>query len=145
MITRIQTFIDCYQQLNKDNLTSLEKVYHPDIHFQDPAYSLEGIKALLNYFEHLYQDIEDCKFAVQSSHSHEDQAFLNWQMTVKHRRLRNPVVVEGISQLTFSDNRVIFHRDYFDLGELVYEQLPVLGKLVSYIKQRLIPKEQHHA
>jgi limonene-1,2-epoxide hydrolase len=45
--------------------------------------------------------------------------------------------VQGISHLKFLENQVIYHRDYFDLGEMVYEHVPVLGKIVRFIKNSL--------
>jgi hypothetical protein len=32
------------------------------------------------------------------------------------------------------DNKVIYHRDYLDLGSMLYEQLPFIGKLISWLK-----------
>jgi len=32
---------------------------------------------------------------------------------------------------------VIYHRDYFDMGAFVYENIPVLGSVVRYTKKRL--------
>jgi hypothetical protein len=31
----------------------------------------------------------------------------------------------------------MFHRDYFDLGEFVYERIPVLNSVVKFIKNRM--------
>jgi hypothetical protein len=33
--------------------------------------------------------------------------------------------------------KVRYHRDYFDLGAMLYEHLPLLGSLVKTIKRRL--------
>jgi len=32
---------------------------------------------------------------------------------------------------------VTYHRDYFDLGALIYERVPVLGGLIRGIKGRM--------
>jgi hypothetical protein len=34
----------------------------------------------------------------------------------------------------------IKHRDYFDMGEFVYERIPVLRSIIDYIKSRLAGK-----
>ncbi|MBM3418431.1 MAG: transcriptional regulator [Bacteroidetes bacterium] len=31
----------------------------------------------------------------------------------------------------------MYHRDYFDLGEMVYEQIPVFGKIIKTMKSRM--------
>ena len=30
-----------------------------------------------------------------------------------------------------------YHRDYFDMGEFIYERVPVLGSVIRAIKRRL--------
>jgi hypothetical protein len=45
--------------------------------------------------------------------------------------------VDGFSQISFEDNKVKHHRDYFDLGSMLYEQIPVLGLLIKKIKSGL--------
>jgi hypothetical protein len=60
-------------------------------------------------------------------------------MKLKHPKLNGgqPVEVNGVSQICFSGDRVIYHRDYFDLGEMLYENIPLLGVVIRNIKQRL--------
>jgi hypothetical protein len=60
-------------------------------------------------------------------------------MKLKHPKLNGgqPVEVNGVSQIRFSGDRVIYHRDYFDLGEMLYENIPLLGVVIRNIKQRL--------
>jgi hypothetical protein len=61
-------------------------------------------------------------------------------MVMRHPRLRkgSPVTVEGLSRLEFdAEEKVKLHRDYFDLGEMLYENLPLIGMVVTSIKKRL--------
>ncbi|MEL7287824.1 MAG: nuclear transport factor 2 family protein, partial [Pseudomonadota bacterium] len=62
-----------------------------------------------------------------------------WTMDLQHPKLQKgaPISVNGVSHLKFRDGQVIYHRDYFDLGEMLYENLPLLGSVVRTIKQRL--------
>ncbi|MBW6508769.1 MAG: hypothetical protein K0A94_04400, partial [Desulfuromonadales bacterium] len=62
-----------------------------------------------------------------------------WVMHLRHPRLNRGAEVEvpGISYLHIAaDGRVDEHRDYFDLGALLYERLPLLGPLVRAVKRR---------
>ena len=66
--------------------------------------------------------------------------WLGWTMTFSHPRLRGgaPVTVEGATRLAFDEEgKVCLHRDYFDLGAMLYEQLPLLGAVVRTLKGRL--------
>ncbi len=44
---------------------------------------------------------------------------------------------EGVSVMELKSNRIVFQRDYYDLGEMVYERVPLLGRLVRKLRERL--------
>jgi hypothetical protein len=61
-------------------------------------------------------------------------------MTFIHSKLAGgrPITSAGVTFLRSDDNgRVFHHRDYFDLGAMVYEQIPLLGRAINSIKRRL--------
>ncbi|MCF5842510.1 nuclear transport factor 2 family protein [Aeromonas veronii] len=133
-------FIGLYQQLNKQQLHRLPEVYAEQVVFTDPAHRIEGLAALGDYFAALYQRLAYCRFVITSQQQQGQQAWLGWTMTFSHPRLRGgePVTVEGATRLEFDEvGKVCQHRDYFDLGAMLYEQLPLLGPVVRAIKGRL--------
>ncbi|NRB66796.1 MAG: nuclear transport factor 2 family protein [Vibrio sp.] len=128
-----------YQQLSKDNLHLLNGVYHQDVVFEDSAHRLQGWQALQSYFDSLYTNVRRCDFDIKEQQQSGDSGFLTWSMSLEHPKLQKgkTVVVNGVSHLKFKDGKVIYHRDYFDLGEMLYENLPLLGSVIKTIKQRL--------
>lgn len=132
-------FINVYSQLNKDNLSLLNDLYHPLIEFQDPAHQLQGSQQLQRYFAQLYQNINYCHFTIEHTIENEPDAFVKWSMTFSHPKIKQGQqrTLAGCSQLRFKDQQLIYHRDYFDLGAMVYEGLPVIGNIIHYIKARL--------
>lgn len=133
-------FIGLYQQLDKQQLHRLPEVYAEQVVFTDPAHRIEGLAALGDYFTALYQRLAYCRFVITSQQQQGRQAWLGWTMTFSHPRLRGgePVMVEGATRLEFDEaGKVCLHRDYFDLGAMLYEQLPLLGPMVRTIKMRL--------
>jgi hypothetical protein len=58
-------------------------------------------------------------------------------MTYSHPKLNKgqQIQVDGMSQLKF-DDKIYAHRDYFDLGQMLYEQVPFLGGLIGLLKKR---------
>ncbi|MDM5053490.1 nuclear transport factor 2 family protein [Aeromonas dhakensis] len=133
-------FVALYQQLNRDELHRLPEVYANEVIFTDPAHRIEGLAALTDYFSTLYQRLAYCRFVITSQLQQGRQAWLGWTMTFSHPRLRGgaPVTVEGATRLEFDETgKVCLHRDYFDLGAMLYEQLPLLGSVVRTIKGRL--------
>lgn len=128
-----------YQRLDKTTLGELNQIYHPNIEFQDAAHRMVGLEALQRYFAELYRNVNQCRFLIGEVFSHPEGGMITWQMELSHPKLNGGklVTVAGVSHLKFADDKVIYHRDYFDLGEMVYEHVPVLGHLVRIIKQRL--------
>ncbi|AYV22424.1 MULTISPECIES: nuclear transport factor 2 family protein [Vibrio] len=135
----IEMVSEVYQKLNKNNLHLLEQIYHKDVVFEDSAHRLEGWDQLSAYFDSLYTNVIKCDFDIRHHQQVEDSGFLTWTMQLQHPKLNGgeAVKVNGVSHIRFSGDRVIFHRDYFDLGEMLYENIPLLGFVIKNIKQRL--------
>ena len=129
----------CYQTLSKDNLFLLEQIYHQDVVFEDAAHRLEGFSNLFDYFQALYRNVIRCDLSIHERCQVEDKGFITWTMTLQHPKLKQgcAIEVQGVSHLRFSEGKVIYHRDYFDLGEMLYEHLPLLGSVIKAIKKRL--------
>ena len=52
---------------------------------------------------------------------------MTWTMFLNHPKLRGETVrVEGASYLRTRNGKVYYHRDYFDLGAMLYEN-PATG------------------
>ena len=66
------------------------------------------------------------------------EGYLRWVMSYRHPRLAGGQVirVSGCSHLLWRD-KVYRHRDYFDAGALLYEHLPVLGRVIAWLKRRM--------
>ncbi|MCG9664806.1 nuclear transport factor 2 family protein [Vibrio mediterranei] len=135
----IEMVSEVYQKLNKNNLHLLEQIYHKDVVFEDSAHRLEGWVQLSAYFDSLYTNVIKCDFDIRHHQQVEDSGFLTWTMQLQHPKLNGgeAVNVNGVSHIRFSGDRVIYHRDYFDLGEMLYENIPLLGFVIKNIKQRL--------
>ncbi|WP_371188629.1 nuclear transport factor 2 family protein [Thalassotalea maritima] len=134
----LQHFIDVYQRLGTDNLHLLREIYHPQVKFADPMHELSGFSELQRYFEGLYTNLSSCDFKVTHTIVEGNQAAIYWLMTYTHNKLNGgkPVSVEGHSHLRERDGKVAYHRDYVDLGAMIYEQIPMVGKLIHLIKRR---------
>lgn len=134
----IARFISVYQQLNKDSLELLNEIYSEDIRFSDPLHKIAGLNTLTGYFKTLYQNVESIDFVIHQVIRDENTAALTWTMNLVHPKLNagNGISVEGVSLLTFN-SKIIQHQDYFDLGAMLYEQLPIVGGLIGFIKSKV--------
>lgn len=134
----LNKFITTYQSLSADNLELLAELYHQDIVFQDPMHAITGTEALSAYFEGLYQNIFYCHFRITQVFQNGDQAAVYWQMEYAHKRLSKGkrITVEGHSLLKGKADKVVYHRDYLDLGQMLYEHIPLLGRVILWLKSR---------
>ena len=136
----MEKFLAMYQQLDHENLHLLQDVYSSDIQFKDPAHEINGLDKLTEYFSVLYQNVTSIDFRFKDVVQQEKLCYLQWDMTFRHKNFAGgkTIVVSGTTFLQFNDDhKVCFHRDYFDLGEMLYEHLPLLGRLLTNIKGRL--------
>lgn len=134
----LDNFVDTYQQLSIDNLDLLANVYHQNIVFIDPMHQLTGFDSLKCYFDKLYQQLSYCQFKIEQVIVQDNEAAIYWQMSYQHPRLNSGslVSVQGSSHLKGEGDKVIYHRDYIDLGAMLYEQLPLLGRIIRWLKVR---------
>lgn len=134
----LNNFISVYQTLSTSNLDLLAQIYHVDVTFIDPMHKVEGLDELFKYFESLYQNLSTCSFEIEQVISDDNEAAIYWKMTYQHNKLNKGKVVTvfGNSHIKGQNDKVIYHRDYLDLGEMLYEQLPFFGKLTKWIKNK---------
>ncbi|WP_394176945.1 nuclear transport factor 2 family protein [Thalassotalea litorea] len=134
----LATFVDIYQRLSTDNLSLLLQVYAPNVHFQDPLHTITSRAQLTEYFAALYTNLKSCSFVIDDVMHSDQEAAIYWRMSYIHPRLNGGKVieVEGHSRLRAQGDKVIYHRDYLDVGAMLYEHIPVLGRLVCMVKER---------
>ncbi|WP_416308276.1 nuclear transport factor 2 family protein [Neptunicella sp. SCSIO 80796] len=138
LILAVQTL---FEQMDKPDFepSSFDQVYASHIHFEDSFHQLEGLDNFKQYCASLYQNLQYCRFSFHSFIVEPGQGMTRWTMDYAHPRLnggRN-IQVDGCSFLQFED-KVVMHRDYFDGGQLLYEHVPVLGRLVKFVKHRMV-------
>lgn len=134
----LSNFVSVYQTLSTENLDLLAKIYHPNVTFIDPMHQVEGFDDLSDYFKRLYENLSSCEFVIDNVITENDQAAIYWKMSYQHAKLNKGkiVTVFGHSHIKGEQNKVIYHRDYLDLGAMLYEQLPFFGKLTKWIKAK---------
>lgn len=136
----MKTFLHTYQKLNANNLETLKDIYRDDVQFIDPAHEISGITNLTEYFASLYRNIDSINFSFNKPVVHENRGYVSWKMTFSHKNLARgkSITIEGMTYLQFDEhNKVYHHRDYFDLGAMLYEHIPLIGRIIKWIKRGL--------
>lgn len=140
MDKKIENLKSIFNQFNGQNTEVLSQLYEDNIAFEDPVTNIQGLGNLIKYYAHAYKNVKSIHFQFENFLSDHDQAFASWVMTatVKGLNSERPFRVQGVSQFKFSENgKLIYHRDYFDLGQMIYENLWGLGTVIKKIKNLL--------
>lgn len=139
MDPRLQQLADFYRDFGPQSYRQVNALYHPDARFTDPVHQLQGRLQLEQYFADMAANLLDCQFTFTHSLMSGDQAFVRWVMRMRHPRLRRGAWIEmtGMSRLAFAGPLIIEHEDCYDLGAMVYEHLPLVGRLVRWLRQQL--------
>ncbi|NQD36866.1 nuclear transport factor 2 family protein [Permianibacter sp. IMCC34836] len=127
-----------YRNLHAGNLDQLSGVYADNVLFIDPFHRIEGLPALKAYFAGMYSNVRHCDFQFERVLHDDQSALIRWTMSISHPRLNGgrTLHVPGVTELEFTD-RISLHRDFFDAGALLYEQVPVIGWAIRRIKERI--------
>jgi hypothetical protein len=137
---RIDQFLKRINSLNYHNVKGvLQATYTEDVKFVDPVKTINSLDELTKYFENLYKRVNKCHFILNNylpnSHSHS----LEWVMHLQHQKIskNQEIHLSGASFIQFDGERVCYHRDYYDLGALVYEHIPILGSVIKKVRHAI--------
>lgn len=130
-----------FDRLSSSQMDLVEGFYDMDAVFQDPVHKIKGVPAIRAYYEGLYKNVEAIRFEYGKSIESGDTVSLTWKMYLKTEAIEGgkEITVDGVSVITFGgqEGKAVMHRDYFDMGEFVYERVPIVKSIVRYIKKRL--------
>jgi ketosteroid isomerase-like protein len=136
----MEKFLEIYNKLNSENLDLLAEIYAENVVFIDPAHEILGLKNLQRYFASMYSGLHSASFTFSDTQRKGDHAYVQWTMDFSHPKLGGGKIISlpGVSSLKFdSDDKAIYHRDFFDMGAMLYEHLPLFGKMIKLLKKRL--------
>jgi limonene-1,2-epoxide hydrolase len=138
MKKEVQQFVEYFQDLTKSNSENLKSFYHPEVEFKDPIHSISGIEKLSGYFEKLNKNVKDGGFNFSKIIDNNDEIILLWSMNINTIKPAMHVYAEGVSVLKLEHGKIKKHRDYFDAGQMFYENIPILKSVIKLIKNKLI-------
>jgi hypothetical protein len=139
IIARFETFSG---DISASNITNnLSQVYAANIYFRDPFKEIHGLADFEAYLLRDSASVSQYTIDWQDVAKSNGDYYFRWVMIVKLKRdsrHKPPTQTCGISQIRFGpDGKVIYEQDYFDAAAFLYEQLPVLGGEIRFIKKRL--------
>jgi len=134
----IEEFKQFYKIFNSETPAQLPRFYHPAITFKDPIHQLKGLTALTDYFASFCKKGTQYEFEFMNEVISHDQAFFQWKMHYAHSRLANgkSLTLNGGTLIKFNA-QIIYHEDFYDMGAMIYQHLPILGWAVKKLNARI--------
>lgn len=127
-----------FEQLRAEDVAHLGRHYAEHVYFRDPFNEVRGLPQVQRIFAHMFETLEAPRFLIRDAFGEGDQAFLSWDFVFRRKGSDREWSIHGSSHLRFApDGRVIYHRDYWDAAEELWEKLPLLGGLLRLLKKRL--------
>lgn len=132
---KLDALIHWYKTLTPETLSAIREIYHEDAHFRDPFNDVHGQQAITAVFRHMFETTDNPVFHITATQRDDPVAWVSW--TFSFRLRGKSLLVDGVTRLDFGDDgRVKVHRDYWDATDL-FIQLPLLGSLMRYLRNKL--------
>ena len=142
-LTVIDNFKQYYSYFSSRDMDALNTFYSESLIFSDPIHQIESLDDVKQYFSSMCDNLTECRFEFVGETIGDSSAWFKWVMHYRHPRLKNnsPLSLTGATYIKFCDTpsgvRICSHEDFYDMGSMLYEHTPVLGRCVSWLKQQL--------
>ena len=134
----IAQFKQLYQTFDNQMVSKLPELYSPSIIFKDPIHELKGLESLTHYYANFCKPETRCRFEFINEILASDQAFFQWKMHYSHPKINagKHLTLNGSTLIKF-ESHIIYHQDFYDMGAMIYQHLPVLGWVIKKINERM--------
>lgn len=136
-------FESFYSDFKSADMAQIGRLYATDVVFRDPVHELSGLVELATYFAASQSAVAECRFEfldriVGAADLMPLKCCYRWRMHYRHPRLQGGAQIElmGASVLHL-EGKIVFHEDFYDMGAMLYEQVPLLGSVVRWLKNRV--------
>jgi hypothetical protein len=144
-------YIDFMCKLSAARLAELPQIVTDEMIFRDPFNDLRGREAFAHCLREMLTQIGDLKIEVTHvgplaatgvATDEPARHVLRWTFGGHLRALGNrPWSVTGLSEVWLAgDGRICAHIDYWDAARGLYEELPLIGALLRWLRRRLALK-----
>ena len=138
-MSQVDALVAFFEQLKPADLARLNELYAPDAYFKDPFNEVRGVPAIEGIFTHMFEALETPHFIVTGRVEQGQACFLTWDFRFRFLRFDRSrwQTVRGASHVRFNEaGQVVFHRDYWDAAEELYEKMPGVGSLMRWLKRQ---------
>lgn len=135
-LSRARLYADAYEALAPDTIDALCALVVADVQFRDPFSDFKGRERLAAVLRHMFAGLSEPAFTVTDIAAGEQAVYLRWIFSFAYRG--RAYRIDGMSEVHFGeDGLVTAHLDHWDSGSQVYLHVPVLGRIIGFIRRKL--------
>ena len=141
-MNNIKELTKWYENLKEGSLDEMDLFYDENVFFKDPFNEFKGRDKLKKAFAHMFVNLGNPHFVILDTIENSECVFLTWDFYLKFKGRRHKI--HGSSHLKYDkENRIVYHRDYWDVGEEILLNVPFIRLIYSYFRKKLaLPKER---
>lgn len=132
----IDKVISWYETLSEKNLESIGSLYAHSAFFKDPFNEVTGRESIEHIFRDMFKQLKNPKFIFKDKFQESNQAFTTWDFTFMAKGKNYSI--HGSTHLKFNnEGLVVYHRDYWDVGEEVLLKVPFVRSLYGILRKKI--------
>lgn len=137
-LPHVQAAVVYFEQLTLADVDQLGRFFHADARFKDPFNEVQGLARIQHIFRHMFAQVAQPRFVIRQVVAEGRQCFLTWDFCFERRSGAGDAwTIRGATHWQFDgDGLITDHRDYWDAAEELYEQLPLLGRLMRWLRRQ---------
>jgi len=136
METRLRAAFQVANERQAAGIDDFLRLYHDDVHFEDPLQRTHGKEALAAALRSMYRKLGDIDFQMYTFSRAGDEVHFTWTMRFRPR-FGPRLCVNAASHLRLRDDLILYHRDYWDLLSSMADASPLSAQLYRAISRRL--------
>ncbi len=136
-LTRLTRFLET---LTRQSIANLGEFYTPNVYLRTPLHEVRSAAEVAGLLMQLFERVDVPRFEITATLLQHNQAMLVWNLHFHARRwLDDEQIIHGASHLRLAVyGRVAYQRDYWDATEDLYLKLPFMGRLLRWLRHRLL-------
>ena len=127
----INKYKNAFENLEVTNINNLLNLVDDNVVFEDPFNKIIGKDNLRELFLEMFKKLRQPKFKVLNIFYKQDLTIIKW--TFSCEILRKEICLDGLSEVTVKNGKIIKHLDFWDSGKNLYTQIPFLGRIFKKI------------
>lgn len=121
-----------YGAFVQKDIATLDKLYHPDLQFSDPAFGSLTKAETIAMWSMLFGASDDLKVTFSFLEAKNDHARVAWVAKYSFGRNKRQVINRITADLIIEDQQIISHQDRFDLHKWARQALGLTGLILGW-------------